>query len=135
MKTDDVLVKKSKIHEKGVFATRNFKKGEIVLHWDISNTLPKSKVDKLSNEEKLHICFTNNKYIITQEPECFVNHSCAANTYSKDFHEIATRDIPKGEEITADYSNEMPPKTKMGCNCGSTNCKKIIRDKKYFAEF
>jgi len=126
MKTDDIIVKESKIHNKGVFASRDFKKGEIVLHWDISKTLSKSEVDKLSNEEKLHICFSNNKYIITQEPECYVNHSCDANTFSKDFCEITIRDISKGEEITANYSNDIPPNTKMICNCGSNKCKSII---------
>ena len=73
------------------------------------------------------LCFANNKYIITQEPECFVNHSCEANTYSKDFCEIALRDINEGEEITADYTNDIPPNTKMNCNCGSDKCKKIIQ--------
>lgn len=81
MKNDDVVVKKSKIHQKGVFASRDFKEGEVVLHWDISKTLTEGQVKKLSNDEKLHICFTNDKYIITQKPECFVNHSCEPNTY------------------------------------------------------
>jgi uncharacterized protein len=127
MKTDDVIVKKSKIHQKGIFASRNFKKGETILHWDISKTLAKREVNKLSNEEKLHICFANDKYIITQKPECFVNHSCEANTYPKDFCEIAARNIKKGEEITADYTNDMPPNTKLICNCGSSKCRKIIQ--------
>ena len=45
MKT--VIVKQSKIHGKGVFATKNFKKGEIVLKWDISNTIKKQDIIKL----------------------------------------------------------------------------------------
>ncbi|MCK5107688.1 MAG: ASCH domain-containing protein [Nanoarchaeota archaeon] len=42
---------------------------------------------------------------------------------------FAARDIKKGEEITSDYSDEMVPGTEMFCNCGSKNCKKIIRFK------
>jgi len=37
----DVIVKKSKIHGLGVFASRNFKKGEIIIKWDTSHKLTK----------------------------------------------------------------------------------------------
>jgi len=36
------------------------------------------------------------------------------------------RDIKKGEEITGDYAEEILT-GEMKCNCGSKNCKKIIR--------
>jgi len=65
MKFNNVVVKESKIEGKGVFASHNFKKGEIVLQWDISHTLSKGEVDKISEEEKgKSIAFLNNKYII-----------------------------------------------------------------------
>ena len=41
MKNDFVISKLSKIHGKGVFASKNFKKGEIVLHWDTSQIISK----------------------------------------------------------------------------------------------
>jgi SET domain-containing protein len=126
MKSDNVTIKKSKIHGKGVFATCNFKKGEIVLKWDISNNLNKSVVDKMNDKEKEYIAFIDNKYIIMQEPEKFVNHSCDANTIAGDFCDVAKRDIKAGEEITANYEEELPPNTTMECNCGSKKCKKII---------
>ena len=57
----------------------------------------------------------------------FVNHSCDANTTAKNFSDVAKRDISKGEEITADYTEELPSNTYMECKCGSKNCKKIIK--------
>ncbi|MBI5415096.1 SET domain-containing protein [Candidatus Peregrinibacteria bacterium] len=127
MKTDQVLVKNSGIEGKGVFAHRDFKKGEIVLHWDTSHTLPKEKVEKMSNEEKKYISFLDGKYVILQEPEKYVNHSCEPNTTAQHFCDVAMRDIQQGEEITADYSEELPPNTYMECNCGRKKCRKIIR--------
>lgn len=127
MQSDNVIVKKSYIEGKGVFASRDFKKGEIVLHWDISHTLSKEKVDKMSNKEKKYISLLDNKYVIMQEPERFVNHSCSANTTAKNFCDIAKRDISKGEEITANYTEELLPNTSMKCNCGSKNCIKTIK--------
>jgi len=122
MKTDDVLVKSSNIHDKGVFAARDFKAGEIVLRWDISNVLLENEVSKMTEEEKRYITFLDDKYVLMQEPERFVNHSCNANTTAKQFCDVAKRDIKKGEEITANYKEELPPNTYMKCNCGSPNC-------------
>lgn len=122
-----VLIKDSKITGKGVFADRDFKKGETVLKWDLSNQLLKKEVEKLSNEERVYISFINGKYTIMQEPEKYVNHSCDSNTYAKDFQDIAKRDIGRGEEITSDYSDCEVPGFKMECKCGSKNCKRVIR--------
>jgi uncharacterized protein len=126
MKTDKVLVKKSKIDGNGVFALRDFKKNEIILHWDISHVLSIETVDSMSKEEKKYISFFNNTYVVMQEPEKFVNHSCEPNTTAKNFCDVAVRDIKKGEEITANYTEELLPNTSMECNCGSSKCKKII---------
>ncbi|MDD5066936.1 MAG: SET domain-containing protein, partial [bacterium] len=117
----------STIEGQGVFALRNFKKGEIVLQWDISHTLSEEKVKKISSEGKKYISFLKGKYIIMQEPEKYVNHSCEPNTTAKYFCDVAVRDIMKDEEITADYAEELPPRTYMECRCGSRKCRKIIR--------
>ncbi len=60
-------------------------------------------------------------------PENCVNHSCDANTNAKDFCDVAKGDIAKDEEITADYSETMVPGDAMVCNCGSKNCRKVIK--------
>ncbi|MBW3012268.1 SET domain-containing protein-lysine N-methyltransferase [Candidatus Woesearchaeota archaeon] len=122
----DILVKKSKIEGKGAFAGRDFKKGEIILRWDTSKTLTKEQADNLPEHEQRYVSFFDGKYILMHEPERYVNHSCDANTYAKDFCDVAKRDIRKGEEITTDYAKEVPG-INMKCNCGSKNCRKYIR--------
>jgi len=123
---DDVIIKKSKIHGLGVFANRNFEKGEVVLKWDLSNELSPQEVEKLSEEEKKYVSYQNGKYILMRPPERYMNHSCDANTHTGNFCDIAKRDIKKGEEITTDYTKGGSPGQNIKCNCGSKNCKKVI---------
>jgi hypothetical protein len=42
----DVVIKKSEINKKGVFATRDFNKGEIILSWN-PKILKKIEIEKL----------------------------------------------------------------------------------------
>lgn len=122
----DVIVKGSNIEAKGVFAVRDFKKGEVVLSWDISHTLPKEVVDVMSDEEKKYISLVDGMYIVMQEPEKYVNHLCEPNTTVKIFCDVAIRDIHAGEEITGDYTEDLPPNTSLKCHCGSAKCRGII---------
>lgn len=125
----DITIKKSKIEGKGVFAGRDFKKGEIVIKWDISYQLTQEEVKKLPEAEKRYVAYLGKKHILMQSPAKYVNHSCDANTYAGNFCDIAKRDIKKGEEVTANYSETMETNEFMKCNCGSKNCRGIIRVK------
>lgn len=122
MKTDKVVVKQSSIHGKGVFATCDFKTGDIVLRWDKSNVLTVEEFNKLTDKEKRYVCFEDDVYIKMQDPERYVNHSCDSNTTAKQFCDIATRDIKKGEEITSNYNGESPVSEKFKCDCGNPRC-------------
>ena len=122
MKTDAVIVKQSPIHGNGVFAARNFKKGEVVLRWDTSIVLSDEEFKKLTDDQKRYVCLMEGKYVRMQEPERYVNHSCDPNTIAKQFCDIATRDINKGEEITGNYNTIAPANASISCNCGDDHC-------------
>lgn len=122
MKTDDIIVKHSTIHGKGVFAKRDFKVGEIVMHWDKSNILTTEEFNNLTDNEKRYVSLVDGIYIQMQAPEKYVNHSCDSNTTAKNFCDIASREIKKGEEITANYINNSSSSLKYKCNCGSKKC-------------
>src|SRR3989338_10093049 len=111
----DVIVRKSDIEGKGVFATRNFKKGETVLDWSDSPILT-SQAEVLE-EDKKYIYYDKDKRVLVKPPAMYVNNSCDPNTFIRDFFGIAKRDIKKGEEITEDYSKENNPYLKIKCNC------------------
>ncbi len=125
-----LIVKKSKIHGKGVFANRNFKKGSIVIKYNLK-PLTKKEFENLSESEKHFTSFENNKYWLFPSPERFVNHSCNPNTNPDlvNKYDIAIRDIKKGEEITTDYRKDNVPGLDMKCNCRSKNCKLVIKNK------
>ncbi len=122
----DVIIKNSKIEGKGVFAPRNFKKGECIIKWDISNQLTPAQEKKLSETEKKYVAHINGKIILQQSPAKYVNHSCNPNTHIENFSDVAIKDIKKGEEITSNYFEDLSPNEEMKCNCGSKNCKRII---------
>ena len=122
----DLIIKKSKVHGKGVFANRDFKKGEIVLKWDLSNKIEKDDMAKLPANVRKNVYFFKGKCIIPSSPGKYLNHSCDANTFAKNSYDMAKRDIEKGEEITIDMSHETIVGLNMKCECGSKNCKKIM---------
>lgn len=113
----DIIVKKSKIKGRGVFAKRDFKKGEIVLKWN-PEILTKQEAGKLTTKQKHYLYQGENKYFLMQPPEKYVNHSCDANTMAKNKSDIAIKNIKKGEEVTSRYTN-----FSFKCKCGSEKCK------------
>lgn len=115
----DVIVKKSKIEGMGVFAARDFKKGEVILIWN-PKSLTKNEYYNLSDQESKYRHKDGDSYSIMQPPERYVNHSCSPNTKPDDTSDIAVRDIKQGEEITSDYSGSSNPN--FTCNCGSNKC-------------
>lgn len=116
----DVIVKKSKIQGKGVFANRNFKKGEVVLKWN-PQEITKEEAEKLSAKEKHYLWCQNGQYYLMQPPERYLNHSCDSNTKVKNKSDVAVRNIKKGEEITSTYNKKSSVNFK--CKCGVKNCK------------
>lgn len=120
----DIVVKKSKINKKGVFAARDFKKGEVVLKWN-PKILEKSEIEELKDNQRHYLYKIGRyKYFLMQPPEKFVNHSCEANTQVKNSCDVAVRNIKKGEEITSDYGKG--GSVSFECKCGSKNCRGVI---------
>jgi hypothetical protein len=124
----DVFVKKSRIHGKGVFTSRDLKKGEVVLRWR-PKILNKSDIKKLSATQKHYIYrVSKDKYFLMSPPEKYVNHSCDPNTKVKNYSDVAIRNIKRGEEITSNYGKEGSFSSFI-CKCGSKKCKGLIKIK------
>ena len=94
----NVIVKQTKKKGKGIFATRDFKKGEIVLRMNIRKIISKKDISKLSKDDKGHLGYIGQgRYFVIKFPERFLNHSCNPNVYDKIGKLIALRNIKKGE--------------------------------------
>lgn len=120
---DNVVIKKSEINGKGLFAGRDFKKGEIILRWNPKLIL-KDEIEKLTKKERNYVYFSGSRYYLMQSPERFVNYSCNPNTFVKDFCDVAVRDIAKGEEITTAHEENF--ENSFECTCGSEKCRKLL---------
>lgn len=135
-------VKDSPIQGKGLFTKVPIKKDK-KLQVNIDPTLYASKImttaefDKFREECKRKglewdsvslgdgrhdVAVANRK----DHPENFVNHSCDPNL---DRNHVALRDVEPGEELTVDYSQFSDENWEMECNCGSKNCRGIVKGK------
>jgi len=128
---DNVTVKKSPIQGYGVYANKNFRKGDTVLFIDDSYVvLDGTKLTKHQHEFECDY-LANGKIILMQEPEKYINHSCNPNTFVKTINGVrrvlAMRDIKIGEEITYDYIMNSYNDGTFRCNCGSKNCRGIYQ--------
>lgn len=126
----NIFVGKSKIHGKAVFASRNLKKGDFVLAIDDSHVV----LDESMLTPKQHafdLDYLEDKTIIMQTPEKYINHSCDPNVYVKTEKGVrnvyAMRSISKGHEIAYDYSINGYNEGEFKCHCGSKNCRKIYQ--------
>ena len=123
----DITVKESKVHGKGVFAAKDFRKDDVVLEWH-PTILTKSRAHSLLARDRHYLYKVGRKYLFMQPPERYVNHSCEPNTQPKDYSDVAIKDIARGEEITSDYGEGNPVGFK--CRCGSKNCRGFIGEEK-----
>ena len=112
----NLIIKKSKIQGKGVFANKDFKKGSIVLRWN-PKKITKEEAGQLTTKQKHYLYQERNRYFLMQSPERYVNRSCDANTIPKNLCDGAVRSIKKGKEITSNYNN-----ASFKCKCGTKGC-------------
>ena len=101
----DVIISKGKLMGTGVFANRDFKKGEIVIKYHLQ-ALTQEEFRNLPEKSFTHTHW--GQIYLYSEPERYVNHSSSPNTLPdlKNKCDVAVRDIRKGEEITTDATKD-----------------------------
>lgn len=131
MKKNGVRIFKTKNKGFGVFANRNFVKGEVVVYGRMKEVLSERTIHSFQIDEETHVQLDKTSRTI--------NHSCEPNTGIRNnvfqaYDFIAFRDIIKGEEITWDYeTTEYISIAVKNCLCGSRNCRRVLRGFKYRA--
>ena len=130
-------VRESKIHGRGLFATANIAKDEIVAvkggHIVDRKTLREKITPRLGPVE---IQIGQDLFIapVTQEERelsmLYSNHSCNANLGVRgEITFVAIRDIRAGEELTHDWALTDEDDYSVKCKCGAPNCRKILTGK------
>lgn len=103
----DVKIGKGKLAGKGVYAARNFKNGDVVIQYNLK-TLSEQEYDELPESDRMFTHSHSGQIYLYSEPERYVNHSDAPNTYQDLARQcdVAKRDIKAGEMITTDATKD-----------------------------
>src|SRR5438309_8942374 len=130
-------VRKSKIHGRGLFATADIAKDEIVAvkggHIVDRKTLREKITPRLGPVE---IQIDDNLFIspVTNEERessmLYSNHSCDPNLGVRgEIIFVAMRDIRAGDELTHDWAMTDDDDYSVECNCGASNCRTMLTGK------
>jgi uncharacterized protein len=132
VKPDDLDVRPSRIHGRGVFAKRPVpakrKIGELT-----GELISRAEARRRAKDQPVVyiVEFEDDKALDVSSDEClrFVNHSCGPNTYLRRIgHRVelySLRKIRAGEELTCDYGETHHDGT-LPCQCGSAQCREKI---------
>jgi ketosteroid isomerase-like protein len=104
----DVRMGKGKLASKGVYAARDFKKGELVVPYNLKE-LTQTEFDALPHSEREFTHSFWGKIFLFSKPERYVNHSDDPNTFPdlNRMGDYALRLIKKGEAVTINDKIEL----------------------------
>ncbi len=103
----DIRVGPGKLTNRGIYANKNFKKGDLVGKWNLTK-LSQEQFNRLPKSEQIFTHSFFGQIYLFAEPHRYTNHSSSPNSVSnfKEFCSYALRDIKKGEMITVNTTSE-----------------------------
>jgi SET domain-containing protein len=131
-------VRESRIHGRGVYATRAIRKGTRIIEYTGKRVSWESVPENSDDPHTFLFGLHNGKDVIDAaiggNQSRWINHSCDPNCEAiEDENDrvfiYALRDIGAGEELSYDYALEMDdPRTKesekeSACHCGTPRCR------------
>ena len=130
-------VRESKIHGRGLFATADIAKDEVVVvkggHIIDRVTLRREITPRLGPVE---IQIDDNLFIAPATEEerelsmLYSNHSCDPNLGVRgEITFVTMREIRADEELTHDWATTDDDDYSVECNCGAANCRKVLTGK------
>jgi uncharacterized protein len=130
-------VRQSKIHGRGLFATADIAKDEIVAVKGghiVDRKILREKITPQLGPVEIQI--DDDLFIapVTDEERelsmLYSNHSCNANLGVRgEITFVAMRDIRAGEELTHDWAMTDDDDYSVECKCSAANCRKILTGK------
>ena len=125
--------KSSNIDNRGLFASKNIKKGTKIIYYT-GKIITKKQTEnnpKFDNDKAIYLFNLNNRYDLdgdfTYNTARLINHSCDPNCEVEGkglkLWISSIKDINKNEELTYDYGFSFDENHKdFPCKCGSKNC-------------
>lgn len=135
------LILKAGANGTGVFTILPIQKGEKILNFE-GELIPRSPRTEnlLIPEDDRYIQVGIDLFIgPSGKIDDHINHSCNPNTgvmiINNTAKLLAIKNIQPDEELTYDYSIQMYNEPwSMECHCGSSNCRKIIREYRFLTK-
>lgn len=119
----DVIAKDAGKRGMGVFAPRDFSKGEFIFRRRHGRVIANGDIPSLLPEDQRHLCELDwETSAVLLPPGCYLNHSCDPNAMRHGVNVYTWRDIRRGEEITIDYRLNAFGDERWDCSRGSANC-------------
>ena len=136
------MIRRSRIHGRGVFAKKPFRKSQRIIEYTGRRILWADVPDELDDPRMYFFAIGDGKWVIDPSVDGnearFINHSCDPNCEIRETRRRifihALRNIGVGEELFYDYHLETDddvPRTKeieaeAPCRCGSPNCRRTL---------
>lgn len=133
----DALIVRESSNGKGVFAKRNFRKGETIIQFHGERLTREELLFAIDDGDSHYMQIGKGVYLgPSGSVDDFFNHSCDPNAgviiEKENAFLVAIKTIPKNTEVTFDYSTTMDDDwEEMECNCNRSRCRKYVRDFKY----
>ncbi len=122
-----MVVGEAGVKGKGVFARRDFARGEFIFRRRHGRVVKNSDIPSLSEEEQRHLCeldFETSAVLLP--PGCYLNHSCDPNAIRSGVNVYAWLEIHAGDEITIDYRLNAHDSERWDCDCGAATCQGYV---------
>jgi len=120
---EDVAVRGAGRKGLGVFALRQFDKGEFIFRRRYGRIVANASIPSLTSEEQRHLCELDYaRSAVLLPPGCYLNHSCEPNAMRSGVKVFAWKRIRAGEEITIDYRLNAFGSGRSTCLCASPSC-------------
>jgi len=128
-----LTVKKSKIHNLGVFIDESVRKGGRVAYVKGRHIRKRNATDEDALDNPDWVGISKEVWIDPVPPFKYLNHSCKPSVGIRGkITIVALRNLESGDELTIDYSTiEGDPRWQMKCSCGESSCRKVIRSINY----
>jgi hypothetical protein len=131
LRQDYYVSEKIELNQKGLFANRNYKMGEVISDFSSSEILDHPTYLTVQLNEVDHI-------LLHPIDLQYINHSCSPNSFfnTSTMKLEALKDIAKSDEFTFFYpSTEWDMDQAFLCRCGETSCIREVKGAKYLSIF
>jgi len=132
-----LIVKKSRIHNQGVYAKRSIAKDEHIIRY-LGTRLTNKQARAKTADDTYHYQISKRYTIDGKNDARYINHSCEPNCESDIIRGviwiIAIRDIKKGEELSYNYCYDSKEALDYPCRCGASICIGYIADEAYWSK-